>query len=111
MLPCAEDVPPALCAAVPPSACGTGGPDGSALSMGIAAQAKCVARQLVYPPLSQRTAFPRKESMRRIKRCSSIGILLGDSCPEGWHQIQVTSEQVLEFRAIKRSLPALPQNP
>lgn len=104
-------MPPALCAAVPPSAWGAGGPDGFALGMGIAAQVKGVVGELIYSPLSWRTAFPHKESMRRIKRCSSTGILLGDSCPEGWHQIQVTSEQVLEFRRIKRSLPALPYTP
>lgn len=34
-----------------------------------------------------------------------------DSCPESWHQIQVISEQVLEFREIKWSLPALPCPP
>lgn len=76
-LPCGEDVLPAPCATMP----GAGSPKGSALSTGTATQARHAVGPLIYHPLSWCTALPCREGVRHIERCSSTGVLPGDSCP------------------------------
>lgn len=110
-LPCSKDTTLTLHVNVSPSACGAGGREDSALRMGTGTQARSTVGQLLTLHWAGWQLFHVTKACGTSRDAPILASCQEDSCPESWHQIQVISEQVLEFREIKWSLLALPCPP
>lgn len=110
MLLCSEDTTLTPHVDVSPSACGAGGCEGSAED-GVRHPGEEHSGELITHHWAGGQLFHIMKACSMSRDAPVLASCQEDSCPESWHQIQVISEQLLGFRAIKWSLPALPCPP
>lgn len=110
MLPCCEDTTLTPHVDVSPSACVPGGREGSTED-GDRHPSEEHSGELITHHWAGGQLFHIMKACSMSRDAPALASCQDDSCPESWHHIQVISEQVLEFREIKWSLPALPCPP